>query len=335
MRIHAHSPCRVDLAGGTLDIWPLYLYHAQSCTVNFAVNLFTRCTVEPRRGRGIVLRSRDQGIEERFESLGALMAARSYQLPLLAWQVRFFQPQGGFVLDSVSEAPAGAGISGSSSLMITMANALNRYTGAGFTREQLREICQNIESQVIRVPTGAQDFFPALYGGVNVIEMGPAGVTRRALRIDRNNFASRFVLAYTGAPRNSGVNNWEVIKAHINGNRLVHRNFDRIAEIARRMGAAVANEDWDEAGHLLRAEWEHRRRNVPTISTPLMDELVARTRRAGAIGAKICGAGGGGCAVFIVKEGARDRVVSAISGLGARVLNVQVAPGGCRVRDEA
>jgi D-glycero-alpha-D-manno-heptose-7-phosphate kinase len=331
MRIHAQSPCRVDLAGGTLDIWPLYLYHASSCTVNFAVNLFTRCTIEPRRGRAIILRSRDQQIEERFESLAALLASRSYRLPLLAWQVRFFQPHGGFLLDSVSESPAGAGISGSSSLMITMAGALNLYTGAGYSKEQLREICQNIESQVIRVPTGAQDFFPALYGGVNIIEMGPAGVKRRAIGVDRSNFASRFVLAYTGAPRNSGVNNWEVIKAHINGDKSVHRNFDRIAGIAREMGAAVARQDWDEAGLLLRAEWEHRRRNVPTISTPLMDELVARTRREGAIGAKICGAGGGGCAVFIVREGARDRVARTISTLGARVLNVQVAPAGSRV----
>jgi D-glycero-alpha-D-manno-heptose-7-phosphate kinase len=206
---------------------------------------------------------------------------------------------------------------------------------AGYSREQLREICQNVESQVIRVPTGAQDFFPALYGGANVIEMGPAGVARRALEIDRNKFVSRFVLAYTGAPRNSGINNWEVMKAHVNGDKQVHKNFDRIAEIAREMSTAVERQDWDEAGKLLRAEWEHRRRNVPTISTPLMDELVARTRREGAIGAKICGAGGGGCAVFIVKEGAKDRVAKAISELGARVLNAAVEPGGSRVRAES
>jgi D-glycero-alpha-D-manno-heptose-7-phosphate kinase len=334
MRIHAQSPCRVDLAGGTLDIWPLYLYHSSSCTVNFAVNLYTRCTIEPRPGRGIVLRSRDQKQEERFASLDQLMSVRAYRLPLLAWQVRVFQPRGGFLLDTESEAPAGAGISGSSSLMITLANALNRYTASGYSKEQLRGICQNVESQVIRVPTGAQDFFPALYGGVNVIEMGPSGVARRQLNIDRNKFHSRFVLAYTGVPRNSGINNWEVIKAHINGDRMVHRNFDRIAKIAREMSVAVEREDWDEAGLLLRAEWEHRRLNAPGISTPLMDELVAKTRRKGAIGAKICGAGGGGCAIFLVKDGAREAVAGVIAEHGARILDVAVAAGGARVHSK-
>ncbi|MCL4401892.1 MAG: GHMP kinase, partial [Acidobacteria bacterium] len=113
------------------------------------------------------------------------------------------------------------------------------------------------------------------------------------------------MLAYTGVPRNSGINNWEVTKAHIDGDRKVFKNFERIAEIASDMRQALEKADWNEAGRLLREEWAHRRKNAPGISTPLIDRLVAVTRRAGALGAKVCGAGGGGCVIFLAERGAK------------------------------
>ena len=90
MKLTAKSPCRVDLAGGTLDIWPLYLYHPNALTVNFAVNRYTSCTLETRADSRIVLCSRDLGAEESFESLAQLCEARRCKLPLPAYLVRYF-----------------------------------------------------------------------------------------------------------------------------------------------------------------------------------------------------------------------------------------------------
>lgn len=332
MKITAKAPCRVDLAGGTLDIWPLYLYHRNAVTVNFAVDRYTSCEIETGRTRELRFRSLDLGLEERYASLEALHGAISPGLPLAVWITRFFAPQGGFRLVTNSEAPAGAGISGSSALLIATGSALNRFTGAKHPLEKLREICQNIEAQIIRVPTGAQDYYPAMYGGVSAIELGPAGIRRIALPVDPEDLNRRIVLAYTGVPRNSGINNWEVTKAHIDGNKRVHRNFDQIAAIANGMRRALEKSDWTEAGRLLREEWSHRRRNAPGISTPLIDRMVAITRRAGAIGAKVCGAGGGGCVLFLVEPEAKQKVSAAIEQEGATVLPVRVATRGVRVK---
>ena len=326
------APCSIDLAGATLDIWPLYLFHHDAVTVNFAVNRYTSCDVSTREDSRIVLRSRDMGAEETFESLAHLRAAPEYRLPILALLVRFFAPEYGIVLESNSEAPAGAGISGSSSLMIAIASALNKLTARGYKIEKLREIVQNIEAQVIRVPTGAQDYFPAMYGGVSAIELTPAGIFRKALPVDAAELNARFVLAYTGAPRNSGINNWEVMKAHINGDRAVHRNFARIASIANGMRAALERTDWPEAARLMREDWTNRRKNIPTIATPLIDKLIAATRRAGSTGAKVCGAGGGGCVVFLVEPDAKEKVAEVVRQLGAEVLDAAVAPHGVKVR---
>src|SRR5271165_715496 len=99
MRVSSKAPCRVDLAGATLDIWPLYLFHENAVTINFAVNLYTSCDVATRDDCRIVLRSRDLGIEERFESPDHLRAAKKYRLPIPALLVRFFAPEGGMTLE--------------------------------------------------------------------------------------------------------------------------------------------------------------------------------------------------------------------------------------------
>src|SRR5271168_3070476 len=112
MIIESKAPTRVDLAGGTLDIWPLYLYHPGAVTVNFAIDRYTRCTVETHKGTEIHLRSRDLDVSESYASLGALTSAARHKHPLAALVVRFFAPQTGFSLETHSEAPAGAGISG-------------------------------------------------------------------------------------------------------------------------------------------------------------------------------------------------------------------------------
>ncbi len=332
MRVSAAAPCRVDLAGATLDIWPLYLFHDNAVTVNFAIDRYTYCDVATRDDSAIVLRSRDLACEETFASFETLRAAKRYRLPLLALLVRFFAPKQGFVMESASEAPAGAGISGSSSLMISAACALSKLTGGNFKLEKIREIAQNVEAQVIRVPTGSQDYYPAMYGGVSAIELGPAGIVRKALPVDPDELNQRFVLAYTGAPRNSGINNWEVMKAHIDADARVHRNFDRIACIADAMRHALEQHDWDEAGRLMREEWAWRKRNAPGITTPLIDNLIAVTRRAGSIGAKACGAGGGGCVVFLVEPGAKEKIARVVEAAGAQVLPAKVAARGVRVR---
>src|SRR5579872_5914521 len=81
MKISSKAPCRVDLAGGTLDIWPLYLYHSNAVTLNFAVNRFATCTLETRPDSKIVLRSRDLDGEETFPDLETLRRAKRYKLP--------------------------------------------------------------------------------------------------------------------------------------------------------------------------------------------------------------------------------------------------------------
>jgi len=334
MRVHSRAPCRVDLAGGTLDIWPLYLFHDASLTVNFAIELHATCRIAERSDGRISISSLDQKRSETFPSLEDLGRRKQYRLPLPALLVKFFQPPRGLDLEVDCQAPVGAGIAGSSTVNIAVCAALNRFTGRDYTLEKLREVAQNVEAQVIRVPTGCQDYYPAMYGSVNAIHLTPGGLIREPLDVDIEEFEQRVALAYTGAPRNSGINNWRVMKLHIDGNRRVQRNFEQIAAIAVAMRRALERGRWSEVGRLLGQEWSHRRKNSPAISTPFIDRLVKAAAKKGALAAKVCGAGGGGCVLFFVEKGARRAVEDQMERLGARVLPIRVARAGVSVHSQ-
>jgi len=333
--ITAHAPCRADLAGGTIDLWPLYLFHPGALTLNFAVEILTSCRVTPLKGQRIELCSIDTHCEETFTNLDDLIASRSHRHVLAAYLVRFFAPERGLRVETDSQSPAGAGISGSSALMIATTAALARFTGRDLDPETMRVIAQNVEAQVIRVPTGCQDYYPALYGGVSAIHLAPDGIRRAAVPVAPEEIELRFVLAYTGAPRQSGINNWEVFKAHVNGDKHVFRNLEKIAAIARDMHQALLRHDWQDVARLLREEWKLRRTNAPGITTPLIDKLIAVAGKNGGRAAKVCGAGGGGCILMMVEEGAKEAVAQAVAQAGGHILPLRVARDGLRVETQA
>src|SRR5258706_14486309 len=272
--ITAHAPCRADLAGGTIDLWPLYLFHPGALTLNFALGILTTCRVTPLKGQRIELCSIDTGCHETFANLAELIASRNHRHILAAYLVRYFAPERGLRVETDSQSPAGAGISGSSALMIATTAALARFTGRDIDQETMRVIAQNVEAQVIGVPTGCQDYYPALYGGVSAIHLDADGVRRAAVPVAPEEIELRFVLAYTGAPRQSGINNWEVFKAHMNGDKHVFRNLEKIATIAREMHQALLGNDGKTEPAWLLKKGKFRGPNAPALPTPLFNSLI-------------------------------------------------------------
>jgi D-glycero-alpha-D-manno-heptose-7-phosphate kinase len=333
MIIESKAPTRVDLAGATLDIWPLYLFHPGAVTVNAAISRYAFCTIETYAAGNnqIKLVSRDTKREETFASMAALRKAGRYRLPLLAEIVKFFQPEGGFTLTTDSEAPAGAGIGGSSAMAVAICAALDRFTGAGKSKEDWIHISRDAEAVVICVPTGTQDHYPPAFGGAAAIELPAGGEHRVELRLNLDELEKRIVVCYTGKPRQHGINNWEVFKAHINGTRAVQNGMEKISQVAQLLRVALEATDWDEAGRLMREEWFFRKRNLPTISTKLVDRVIDNSRRKGALAGKVCGAGGGGCVVLLIEPDARPKVEAAIREAGAEVLPVKIDRQGVQV----
>ena len=330
MRVEARAPARVDLAGGTVDIWPLYLFHPGAQTVNIAIRCYASCVIETRPDRRIVLSSKDQEIKETFKDLDDLVRGKS-RLTLVRELVIYFAPNRGLNIETSSQVPAGAGLGGSSALNIALCGALARVTGKRVTRTQILEIAKNVEAIAIRVPTGWQDYFPALYGGANVVHLEPGGVRREKLPIFVSELEKRFALCYTGQPRDSAINNWEVMKSHIDGEEQVLRNFEKITTIANQMREALLTGDWKDVAELLALEWENRKLNFKGISTPTIDSMIEQTQKQGTVAAKVCGAGGGGCVVFMVEPGTKPAVEQALAQMGGQIINFAYSRTGLEV----
>ena len=335
MIIESSAPPRVDLAGGTIDIWPLYLFHPGAITVNFAISLHARCRIETRDDGRIVLESRDRKVsfETNLAALEDLL--QEERLELISKLVHFFKPTTGFHLIAESAAPAGAGLGGSSALAIACIGALNRMVGNRYDESKFVEIASNVESTVIRVPAGFQDYYPPLYGSVSAIHLRPDGLQREALDVDIDELERRIAICYTGEPRLSGINNWDIFKRHIDGDTEIFELFDAIRDSALNVREALLANDWTHVANTMRNAYPNRKRLAATITTPQMDQLVEKALANGAEAAKVCGAGGGGCIAFLCKSGRRKDVEVALAAEeGVEVLNWKVATDGLTVKSD-
>jgi D-glycero-alpha-D-manno-heptose-7-phosphate kinase len=325
MLVETSAPTRIDLAGGTIDIWPLYLFHPGAQTLNAAISLRARARIESRTDSKVVLVSEDTG--KRVEAASWHELRENRELRLLGLLAHYFEARN-LTLTTSSDSPAGAGIAGSSALNVAVCAAFAQWNREHYEPEALLQIAMNIEAQTINVPTGLQDYRPALYGGVAALELEVDGIHRVPLDVDLAELEARLVLCYTGEPRNSGTNNWEITKKHIDGDTHVFDCFERIRDTARAMREALTAGDWNAVGAAIADEWENRKRLAPGVTTPAIEDLIARARAAGAIAAKVCGAGGGGCLFCYGPPDRTAEIGAALSDGGARLLPFTIEQHG-------
>jgi D-glycero-alpha-D-manno-heptose-7-phosphate kinase len=253
-------------------------------------------------------------------------------LKLLSKLVYFFRPESGFTMTTTLEGPSKAGLAGSSTLNIACIGALNKLVGDRYSPERFISIAAAVECQIINVPTGYQDYYSAQYGGVACIHFGPAGIEREALYPDVAKLESRIAVCYAGEPHDSGTNNWEITKRHIDGDKELFELFEGIRDTSLEMRSALIANDWDKAGDILALAYPQRKRLSPNITTLQMDHLIEVALANGAIAPKVCGAGGGGCIAFYCEDGRRSDVEKALAAEdGAEVLDWRASPEGLSI----
>ncbi len=297
--ITATAPARVDLAGGTLDIWPLcHLLERPGLTVNCAIDRRARAEAEERTDGLVVVESVDRN--ERVSHPAD--ALRHDRLGIATRLAEAIAPGMALHLRIESRVPPGSGLGGSSALSVAIAAALAALRGDALAGEALRELVQTTETRVLGLPTGYQDYYPAIRGGVNAI-----GATERGIVVTPIPGAEAFlrrhlVVVDTGIEHASGMNNWEVVRRFLDGDEQTRRNLNRINECSYAMREALLARDLAATARALDAEWSARRDLAPVVSNPRIESCIADARRRGALAAKICGAGGGGGLALLVPE---------------------------------
>jgi D-glycero-alpha-D-manno-heptose-7-phosphate kinase len=330
-KIIIQSPTRVDLAGGTLDLWPLYNFVGGACTVNVAIDIFTTVEIEETKDGSIELISDDLGLQKKFKNLDECLADTDQQLHLLQIQLSYWRPQKGFRLHTKSDSPVGAGLGGSSSLTVGLLKAFDRFTHAGKNHfasvAELVNVAHNLEAQVLNSPTGTQDYYPAASGGINILRYSANGAQQEVLPISGAAIEKHFLLVYTGKSHHSGINNFEVLTRAVNRDEDVLKALSEIKELAAQTAEICRTAHYSLLPAIFEKEYAARIRLAESFSSPEIEKLREVCLRAGADAVKICGAGGGGCVLVWVNPNQRQEVVTACEKNGFKVLPAKpVAP---------
>ncbi len=313
--ITVRAAARVDLAGGSLDLWPLGQIVPGALTVNLAISLAATVEVTRDGEDGIGLASLDMMESYRWHG-----GDPSGPLALMERLCTIFGVTRGLSIQSSSGVPPGSGLGGSSALSIALALALREASGRTMEDAELVAVCRDAEAGHLRIPTGVQDFWPAMAGGVLAIHQDPGGERVEPLSVPLRALAERLVVVYSGQSRLSADTNWSLMKRFLDGEGDVAERLEGIAGAARDMRAALLDGDFDGVGTLMAREWSFRKGLADGIETPAVSSLIDCGLRAGALGGKACGAGGGGCLAFMTPEGARLEVEQALEKEGARLL---------------
>jgi D-glycero-alpha-D-manno-heptose-7-phosphate kinase len=329
--VEATAPTRIDLAGGTLDIWPVYLFHPGSVTVNVAIDRRAWCRVETGF-TGVRLESKDTLAKAEGRDLDEVLASGS--LGLVAYILRALGIERGVRVVTQSRVPAGSGLGGSSALAVAVAAAASSALGRPLDADSLWPVVRDAEAQAIAVPTGIQDYLAAIHGGVLNIDLmaGRIGVARSAA--DPARVEECLLLVDAGATRFSGINNWDVFKGQIDGDARVRGALAGIVAAASALRAALASHRYEDVPALLAREWTARKRLAPGVTTPEVDRIVEAAASAGGA-AKVCGAGGGGMVAVWAPPGKRDAATSAVQAAGFKPVPFRLDLRGLEVEADA
>ncbi len=321
------APCRADLAGGTLDIWPLGLLHPGAVTVNAAIPVWVKLEIDLGAPAGELWHAVGEGP---WHNLSISDAATD----LSAAVVYEMRPEGGIRMRVRSQAPMGSGLGGSSAYAVALGRCVVTAAGEEITEERLVAIARDLEARILRVPTGVQDHWPALRGGVLAIHHEAGGERVERLDVDPEWFNDRLTVFNSGVRHHSGMVNWQVIRRRFESDPQTTRSFGAIVDAAQACRREILRASEDGVGSAVAAEWSARKKLAPEVCPPEIEAIEDAATAAGAKAVKACGAGGGGSVLVWHPPEAGPRVREALTKAApaGEVLATGVSKTGCRVR---
>ncbi|KKT81271.1 MAG: hypothetical protein UW78_C0013G0008 [Candidatus Azambacteria bacterium GW2011_GWA1_44_9] len=329
--IITRTPLRISFLGGGTDFPEFYKKHG-GCVVTTAIDKYVYVIVKERFDKQIYV---NYSIKEIVDKVGEL------KHELVREAMRKVGIKEGIEISFQSDVPAsGSGLGSSSTVTVGTLNALYQYKGQAVDAERLaREACE-IEIRILGKPIGVQDQYIAAYGGVRFLDL-PAGrqdlknswgVRVEDLQLSEeilDDLKSYMMVFFTGRTRQAGSILQEQ-KENIKSKNEILKKMARQAEEGKEL---LMRGKIDQLGKLLDEGWKLKKQLASRISDPEIDKLYAAAKKAGAIGGKISGAGGGGFLTLFVPTGKREAVRKAVTAClpAGREMPVGLARDGSKV----
>lgn len=340
MKFVTKAPTRIDLAGGTLDLWPIHHSLRGATTINCAIACWAKVTIEipeasnATEARKFHISSVDQKWQEQWADFESSMASRFVLLAEILATL-WHKDLPGLTISTEALSPKGAGLGGSSALGVAISHGLLTARSSldpqwqVWPEAKIVDFVRNVEARIINAPAGVQDHWAAVRGGVNILRFEDEGISVEtlpgALAKDLNR---RMVLVYTGSSRDSAMNNWIIYKNFYDGHKETRFLMAEIAKWSQQCAEALKGGSIQQALAASRQEWQLREGLWPSITTPEFHQISQAARAAGADFSRFCGAGGGGVMAVFCRADEQQAVAKACQNAGGILLDSQISDVG-------
>lgn len=324
--IRARAPLRIGLAGGGTDVDP-YATEKGGYVFNTTINKYAYSTLKPRKDHNMTVTSEYYGRYRAPLNDGPLPLDGN--MDLIKAVSNHFQVTDGFDMNIRSDVPAGSGLGGSSTMIVAMIGAIANWLDVDMSKLEMASLAYHLEREVIGLKGGKQDQYAAVFGGFNSLKFDSNGVAVLPAKIPQDiiyELQCRSVMCFTGMTHDSAAVIDTQIKSYKEGKN--DEALDKAKEIAIKMRSSLRHGEIDEVAQLLGESWEYKKKFSDKVSNPEIDALYDTAIKAGAIGGKVSGAGGGGFMYFVTKYDKKPQVSKALSKAGAEVTEFQFEPEG-------
>ncbi len=323
--IVSRAPVRFSLGGGGTDL-PSYSQEHGGFVVAAAVDKFVFVCVARRFQETIRLAYSESEIVDSVDQI----KHRIFRAALQATGLK-----SGLELHSLADVPANTGLGSSSSFTVALLNGLHAFKREFVPAEDLaREAC-HLEIDVLKEPIGKQDQYIAVFGGITAMTFNPGGsvdVERLPIREEViDELESNLVIYYSGIERSASAVLKEQAKTIVENKDAAVQRMHRIKELGYETKRILLSGEVDKYGEMLHEHWMNKRKLASNMAGDAIDEHYEAARKAGAIGGKLMGAGGGGFFMFYVRAAERRRVHDVLAARGLRPMRFRFDFDGARI----
>ena len=321
MLIRAKAPLRVSFAGGGTDV-PPFPEKEGGCVLNATINKYAYGTLRPRKDGQISIESVDFGMSINYNVDQDLVYDGKLDLVKAAIKKLGGQESTGFDLFLHSDAPPGTGLGSSSAMMVALVGLLKEFKNMPLTDYEIAHLAYVIERKELGIKGGLQDQYAATFGGFNFIEFLKDRVIVNPLKISQdviNELEHNLLLCYTGGTRLSARIIEDQVSRYEREEEETLQGLRELKRITIEMKNALLRRRLNEFGELLHYAWENKKKLSSKITNPHIEEMYEEARKAGALGGKISGAGGGGYLLLYCSFEKKHKVAERLRKMGGTI----------------
>ena len=319
----ARAPLRLSFSGGGTDVSPYPEEHG-GMVLSATINQYAYASLRPRRDSRLSITSLDYDMVARYDHPRRMKLDGN--LDLIKAVVKTMKVRRGADLWVHSDAPPGSGLGASSTLVVALIGVLGAWLKRPISGYEVAELAYRIERVDMKLSGGRQDQYAAAFGGFNFIEFTRESTVVNPLRIRPdvlNELEYRLLLCYMGQTRESANIIDRQTRSYREGRKSTVEALHRLKTDTLEMKKALLLGKVDLIGELLHQGWENKKRLDDAISNSRVDRLYQIARRAGAIGGKMPGAGGGGYFLLLTRFDRKHKVAAALEKHGGQVVPFQ------------